>query len=119
MTGAGVEPPQRHLNGHTPLTAGSPHGIFWQITLSSGTGVVEQLKFWQKSPENPGPHWQEQVATLNTKPLEHVRVGHCVTVVVITGNVTITVVKVVNGMIAVVVPYWKKKLTSQYYIYNM
>ncbi len=42
VVGTAVVPPHKHLNGHCPLTEGSPHVKPAQIAIS-GTGVKAQL----------------------------------------------------------------------------
>jgi len=42
VVGIAVVPPHKHLNGHCPLTEGSPHGKLAQIAMS-GTGNRAQL----------------------------------------------------------------------------
>ena len=101
-----VAAPQRHLNGQLPLTTAEPsHGISGHTWTLSGTGEVAQSNCSQKTPENPKPHWQEQVAVLKTNPFSHANGEHDVTTVVVT---PVEVVSVVVGISEITFSLWNK-----------
>ncbi len=85
------------------------HGTFGQTAALSGTGVKLQLNVWQRVPEKPGPHWQEQVAALKVNPLAHDKGVHEFTTEVVAVDVVVNVVVdwvdvvVVNVVVDVVV----------------